>query len=752
MPENNTDSIRAYIVSTFHQYIKGRTVFYAIGRLENGETFGIADDHFQPFFYIRQSDLSKCQALSQARGCRFENDDWTSMDGETVIRVSHASHSRLRQLTKTLEHEKIRTYEADIRHTRHVMMHRGFGRCVRLTGEWTTGREVNRSYINPEIIDDYWDADLKSLIVNKATNPNGELLALQNYGEKAIIIQESDFDSRKDYLQEIQKTIHQLDPDIICGWSIVAVLDTLEKDCEAEGLSYNIGRTHHPPKKYKGQRGHEIQGRQCIDIAGSLNHIISFEDMSLENLAIELLDKQWVYDAEKESWAAFHKRGLELIEEILQDQNILELTLKRTNLTGLSLEGAWGSVAAFDFLYISDLHRRKIVAPSFGVDRSELQGAPGGLVFTPDSGLYKHIFVFDFKSLYPSIMRTFNIDPQGHAAAGKDDDDIIVAPNAAIFSREHAILPAMLETFFERRSQAKADDDPVASYMYKIIMNSFYGVLGGSCRFASRQLAGAITSFGHHFLKWTKALLEENGSTVLYGDTDSLFVDAGLDPEITHSEAIARGNEMCEWLNKEIQEKIRNEYKLDSYLDLEFEKYYRRLVLPPARGSQEQGRAKGYAGHVVNDAGERSVEIIGMEAIRHDWTDMAQQLQRDLLDHIFADSSSQELEDCVSQVIRDLKTGKLDDALVYRKRLRKPVEDYTKSTPPHVKAARLMENPSGLIHYVLTTDGPRPIEKGDFPIDYDHYLQKQIAPIARTLASIREFNVEAILTGQEDLF
>ncbi len=140
--------------------------------------------------------------------------------------------------------------------------------------------------------------------------------------------------------------------------------------------------------------------------------------------------------------------------------------------------------------------------------------------------------VFDFQSLYPSIIRSFNIDPLSHVPRRKVDDlpeaereQLIRAPNGACFSRETAILPELMDRFFEERRKAKERGDEVASFVYKIIMNSFYGVLGADgCRFAGSDLAGAITSFGHHLMSWCKAFLERQGYRVLYGDTDSLFV------------------------------------------------------------------------------------------------------------------------------------------------------------------------------------------------------------------------------------
>ena len=104
----------------------------------------------------------------------------------------------------------------------------------------------------------------------------------------------------------------------------------------------------------------------------------------------------------------------------------------------------------------SELHKRGMVAPTNGVDRVKLGGAPGGLVMTSKAGLYRNVFVFDFKSLYPSIIRTFNIDPLSYIQA---DADSITAPNGARFAREAGILPNILEDFFENRDRAKADGD-----------------------------------------------------------------------------------------------------------------------------------------------------------------------------------------------------------------------------------------------------------------------------------------------------
>jgi DNA polymerase-2 len=388
-------------------------------------------------------------------------------------------------------------------------------------------------------------------------------------------------------------------------------------------------------------------------------------------------------------------------------------------------------------------------------------------------GLYHHVFVFDFKSLYPSIIRTFNIDPLSHIrarmAAGNASDDqdentevsqpgatdeAIIAPNGAAFQREKGILPGLLERFFSSRDQAKSQGDQLASYAYKIVMNSFYGVLAtGSCRFAEEQLAGAITGFGHYVLKWVRQRLEEaKGADVLYGDTDSLFIDIHLPDDIKVEAALTQGGQLCNWINDELTAHVRDCFGLPSNLELEFEKYYTRFFLPPTRGSEDRGRAKGYAGLLCDSPTSSRLEIIGMEAVRRDWTDLAHQLQRDLLENLFHDTPAIEIESRVLRWIDSVRSGEHDGELIYRKGLRKPLSSYTKSNPPHVVAARQLANPSGTIHYVMTVEGPQPVGHINARLDYEHYIEKQIAPIVRTIGQVCDIDVESAVTGVSDLF
>jgi DNA polymerase-2 len=790
-----SETVAGFLLHVFQRQQQDNTVTCAVGRLENGQTFAFYDDREQPGFYVRAADLEAVRQLAVVEGIVFAEGKWSTMDGEAAVRVSAGRPAVLRKLRQRLEQQIIRTYEADLNHSLHYLINRGLRGSVGIGGAWRAGEGIDRVYNNPHLEPSAWEPELVVLALDIETDiETDEVFAValvstgpgegQQLEEIHLVGEEREDDpghlfchaDEKIFLQALNARVRQIDPDVLSGWNVIDFdLTVLERRCKVHGVDFNLGRTrdsswYREGKTWGGSRM-VVYGRQVLDALHLIRATLQrFDDYRLDTVARGILGRGKTLEADEETSmpevivrayqedrSAFCEYCLEdsrLVRDILQKEGLIELTLRRSLLTGLPLERAWGSVAAFDSIYIGALHRQGLVAPSVGVDRNEGRGAPGGLIIAPEVGLYHNIFVFDFKSLYPSIMRTFNIDPLSHIRGKQQAGaaaDLIAAPNGAVFAREPAILPDVLERLFERREQAKADDDALASYTYKIIMNSFYGVLAtGACRFADDQLAGAITEFGHYFLNWTKELLQGEGVQVLYGDTDSLFVDAGLEDDVELEVGWARGEELCAWANGALTQHIESSYGVQSHLDLEFEKYYRRFLLPPMRGS-DRGRAKGYAGLRLG-AGTEFVEVIGMEAVRRDWTDMAHQIQRELLALLFRDTPPEQIEDHIFAWVCAVRAGEKDADLVYRKSLRKAVEAYTRSTPPHVKAARLLPNPRGVIHYVVTRDGPQPVGHISSPVDYDHYVEKQIEPIVRTIAQVYPIDADAALKGERNLF
>jgi DNA polymerase-2 len=329
------------------------------------------------------------------------------------------------------------------------------------------------------------------------------------------------------------------------------------------------------------------------------------------------------------------------------------------------------------------------------------------------------------------------------AEPGPEADLIRTAGGA--FARTPAILPRMLDELFPRREAAKRAGDTVASNAIKILMNSFYGVLGApACRFYNPALVNAITGTGRELLLWSKAWFEAAGFEVLYGDTDSLFVASRADDPAV---ARARGRDLAAALSAELGLYIEGRWGTASRLELEFEKLYLRLFLPRARHST-RGASKRYAG-LLGGPDADSVEFVGMEVVRRDWTALARQVQRELYQRLFTDQS---VEAYLADVVRQVRNGALDALLVYRKNLRKGADEYTATTPPHVVAARKSANTAGrLISYVMTTAGAEPIDNVRHPLDREHYVSKQVKAVAEPVLATLGLDFERVIGDSRQL-
>jgi DNA polymerase-2 len=775
---------RGLLLQLYTRELHHQSTVCALGRLDDGETFAIHDDRLHARFFVRVADEPRVRDFAGPE-IDLQPATATTMDGVQTIRVSCPKQYRLRDLATVLAGAEIRTYEADLNLAWLYQMHWGIRTTVCVEGDYTRGAHVDRVYRNPSLSASSSHPQLTTLVLDietdrTATTVYAVSLVLRGPGGKSLeqvhlVGPPHAGDSENvgccadepALLRALATTIREWDPDILSGWNVIDFdMPILQQRFRAHGIPFTIGRSEETARVREGRSwgGSRVivPGRQVLDALHLMRATTRrFEDYRLDTVARHILGRGKTIEANddedmavrierayRDDRAAFAEYCLEdsrLVRDLLEKEEIIPLTLQRSMLTGLPLDRAWGNIPAFEFLYISELHHRDLVAPTLGVDRNR-SGAPGGLVMSPDPGLYRQVLVFDFKSLYPSIIRTFNIDPLSYVRA--DGEDPIRAPNGAVFDREPAILPRLLAVFFEHRAQAQAQGNRLASQTYKILMNSFYGVLAtDACRFSRGAIAGAITEFGHYLLRWARALLEGAGCRILYGDTDSLFVDAHLGNECDDETVYRRGTGLCEWVNEELRKHIRETWHLESHLELEFEKQYRRLLLPPMRHGTG-GRAKGYAGLLVD--GE--VEVVGMEAVRRDWTSMAHTLQRQLLALLFQDAAAATIESHVVRWIGALRRGAMDGDLVYRKNLRKSVEAYKRAVPPHVRAARLMKNPSGVISYVMTVRGPQPVNQVTAELDYEHYIKTQIEPLLRTLAAVMPFDVDGAVKGVLDLF
>ncbi len=566
--------------------------------------------------------------------------------------------------------------------------------------------------------------------------------------------------SEKEMLIAFLDIIKTLDPDIIIGWHVIGFdLFFLQKKYQAWGLKFSLGRDNGTPKIRETQKGRfsiHINGRIVIDGPPALrNAFYSFENFRLETVATKVLgtgkdigekgDKvaeiERRFHEDKTALARYNLMDCILVSDIFEKTGLIDLTYKRAVISGMTMDRVGMSVAAFDHCMLPRIHRKGLVAPN--VQDIKSQGhSSGGWVFTKKPGFYEHIAVFDFKSLYPSIIRTFNIDPLSRLKA---DIQPLNTPVNISFSRQMHILPEYITQLMDKREQAKKGNDTHLSQAIKILMNSFYGVMGTlGCRFYNPGLPRAITGTGQWILKTTRNFLEQKGYEVIYGDTDSVFVQ--LKPaELSDCDNAVK--KLAIYMNEFMTTKFLAEFDLESHLEIEFEKYFTRFFLPAVRGGGD-GAKKRYVGLVKKNENEELV-FTGLEFVRSDWTRFAKKFQYKLFHRIFHD---QEITEWIRQIVSEVKNHIHDDDLVYKKRLTKPPKKYIKLVPPHVKAALLLKEKGDNIreiYYVMTLRGPVPIDLPHEDLDYNHYIQKQLKPIADAVLLFFDNSFAEIMGGQQ---
>ncbi|MFH1408400.1 MAG: DNA polymerase II [Nanoarchaeota archaeon] len=773
--------MKAFVVYPTYRTVKedGKDVAYVhlFGRLENGESFH-SISKFRPYFWIKKSDLAKAKKIGSFDP---EEPGFTTYDGKDVVKVVLDIPRQVPDLRKAFEDEGIVCYEADIRFSYRFMMDHHILGSSDISGKHEKGEYVDRIYHDPEFKEASFAPTLKVLSFDIETDKTAKKLfsiALHGDGVSEVMLVHKEkvkhatsYATEKEALQAFVDKVRELDPDIILGWNVIDFdLNVLQQMCRNNGVSFCLGRelkesSLRLSQDFFRESGANLSGRQVLDgIAVLKNSFIRLEDYKLGTAAEFFLgEKKLIGDENKarqiedayknnpQLLVDYNLKDAVLTLQVLEKSGALALTIQRSLLTGMPLERVSASIASLDSLYLRELQKKRIVAPSVVHQEQETQ-TKGGHVMSSKPGIYEFILVHDFKSLYPSIIRTFNIDPVSYIGMDKKGKDIVKAINGACFRNEDGILPRLIQNLWAQRDKAKKVKNEYASKSIKILMNSFYGVLANPrCRFYNSNIANAITHTGQHLIKLSAEKAREKGYEVIYGDTDSIFTLSGA-TSLKEAEKIGKG--IQDEINVFYEQYIKNEFHRENFMELEFEKVFIKFMMPTVRGSTV-GAKKRYAGIVMKDDKEK-LEFTGLEFVRSDWTALAKKFQLELLDKIFHEK---EVAKYIRTFITDLKKGKYDDLLVYKKSIRKDLKEYVKTTPPHVKAARKLEAAgkkleSTSVHYLMTEQGPEPVQIQKSKIDYEHYIDKQVKPIADSVLSFYDTNFDDVIMNskQQTLF
>ena len=751
-----TSRYQGFVLQASYRIHERVPVVYLFGRLSDGRPFTLRDNRQKPHFYVASEHAA---AVANARCVAA---DKVGFHGEALHRVEVQVPQDAPGVRDGLHKLGIHTYEADVRFAMRYLIDRGIKGGMRIIGEAMPGQKGSVYFDNPEVEPADVDFHPSVLSFDIETNPSSDtLLAIACYGgqiDEVVVVEERGrsmpvravgVPSERDALAWFAELVGRVDPDVLTGWNVIDFdLSMLQRTAQRVKFDLQLGRERgnmriRPAQGYFGSGSANIPGRLVLDgldlVRGAF---LRLDDYSLDGVASEVLGEGKTlggagqdkvaqildtYANDLPSFTEYARTDARLALQIAERLDLFELAFARSRLTGMTADRVAASIASFDFLYLAALHQRGIAAPSVRHPGDSRVAQGGGAVFEPLVGIHENVWVCDFKSLYPSIIRTFNIDPLGYAQA-ELGAEAISTYDGTRFAKGESILPGMLDRLFPERAEAKANGDDIRSQAIKILMNSFYGVLGTpACRFYNPAIANAITSQGRYLLGWSRQWFAEQGYAVLYGDTDSVFVASGMGDA---DQALRTGQQLMAQFNTELTEHLRNSASVDSKLELEFEKLYTKLFLANVRGGG-QGARKRYAGQRL---GSEQIEFVGMEVVRRDWTELAKRVQRSLFERLF---SGAEVAQYLHGIAVDLRAGRLDDELVYRKGLRKSVNDYTTNIPPHVQAVKKSSAPAPrVVHYVVTENGPELIGELTAPPDREHYLDRQVKPVAEPVLEV----------------
>ncbi|MDO6774848.1 DNA polymerase II [Shewanella sp. 3_MG-2023] len=731
--------------------------------------------------FCRQIDIPKLTGHIH-QGCRIETVALKNFNHEAIACIYLKSASVQRQLLRIANDMGIEIYEADIRVEQRFLIERFIAFDVEFIAQEKSPTGKLPVFVSTKARKSATDIKLSMISLDFECSPSGELYSVGLYGEDyQLVIMVGQPQDSASYIQWVADEVElikrlivwfaEYDPDVIIGWAVVTFdLSLLYKRCQLHSIPLTIGRGE-TLLSWKVEDKHRpetlsLPGRVVLDgidwIKAAFYH---FERYSLEHVSQQLLNEGKAIDHvdnrgqeichlfahDKPALAFYNITDCRLVWDIFDKTQLLAFAIERAKLTGLEFGRVGASVAAFNNLYLPHLHRSGFVAPAHPA--SDGLESPGGYVMDSIPGFYKDVLVLDFKSLYPSIIRTFLIDPKGLVVGEQESNDVTVPGFLnARFSRDKPILPELIATLAQQREQAKKLNNQPLSQAIKIIMNSLYGVLGSrGCVFHDAKLASSITMRGHQIMKQTKAWIEELGYKVIYGDTDSTFVWLGKDHQVNDIDQL--GNMLAQKVTQKWAEFCANEFQIQSYLELEFESHFNQFVMPTLRGS-DAGSKKRYVGATTDKEGQLALTFKGMEQVRSDWSPLARRMQYHLYLLLFTHG---DVKGYLLEQITGLQNGVFDDELIFRKRLKRNIEDYTAKSSPHVKAATRLCQITGnselgkrgtMIAYRMTLNGAQPIEATNESIDYQYYLDKQIEPIAEPVLGLKGDSFDSLVSNQ----
>jgi len=552
-----------------------------------------------------------------------------------------------------------------------------------------------------------------------------------------------------DVIVSFVEHVREFDPDIIVGYETNArhwqyLVDRARK----LGLEFLVDRASTLP--HRSVYGHiSITGRANMDMADLADELPEVKVKALENVAdfleVESLEEQitidemdfaryWDDPEKRPELISFSVEKAELILGIFN--KMFDYAAELSKIVGLPLDHIGKAAVGFriEWYLIREACKIDEIVPA-RIGRPYIPYA-GGIVLEPKPGIHENIAVLDFKSMYPNIMIDKNVSPDTyiHPSEPQPASGMNVAPEVGHRFRKEPpgfykrVLSSLIAARDEIRAKMKELDQESVGYRLlsaqqkavKVITNAAYGYAGWiGARWFRKPVAEATTAWGRHIIMSGIEMAGKLGLEVVYGDTDSIFIEH--DP---------RGvGILCEAIKRELG------------LEIEPEKVYRRILFTEAK--------KRYCGLLPDG----TLDIVGLEVVRGDWANVAKNTQEQVLELVLKQRSPEKAVDFVRTLITKLREREIPYRdLVVWKTLTKPVSKYEVNAP-HVRAAVILEEEGWAltvgdkVGYVITRGSGRLYERAKpyalasyEEVDTEYYARKQVVPAALRILSM--FGVE----------
>src|SRR5215813_11940623 len=410
---NGTVAERGFILTPTYRIHRGRPVVHLHAVLESGEPALVIDDRLVPYFFVAARDAERVVGATAAPTAL------RTFAGEPVARVEVALPGDVPPLRRRLGDAGITCFEADLRFAYRWLIDHDLRGSFAIDGPFERRPGVGRVYHDPVITPAAWTPRLRVLSLDIETSPDGARLfsiaVAGAGGEHVWMVHRAAVDGaevvadERTLLERFLAHVRTVDPDVLTGWNVCDFdLAVLLAACRRVRLRCTLGRTDDELELQRDQNFTResravLAGRVVLDgLALMRSAWVRLDDYRLETAARTLLGKgkllagvaqiEAAYRGDPGRLAAYNLEDARLVLELLAHTGLVELTVRRSLLTGMQLDRVGAQIAAVDSLYLRALRARGRIAPSVDTARGgDGQGITGGLVLDSRPGLYRNV-------------------------------------------------------------------------------------------------------------------------------------------------------------------------------------------------------------------------------------------------------------------------------------------------------------------------------------------------------------------------